>query len=167
MKRRTALAVLLAAGVLVPLSHLEIEPADGSWLLRVDGRALDVAGQLSARWVAFTRDCRRVQPVPASAPAHAQVLATVRQYSPPDSLSADIVTLLALEPWWLVRVRFDALQEAVLLLQQTPEGMAIAPGGVWSGGTHPHRPEPLIRRYLRARVPEAPTALTDCLDMPA
>lgn len=166
MKRRTALAVLVATAVLVPLSHLELRSADDSWLLWVDGRPVDAAGALSDGWLALTRDCRRVQPLPPSSAEHAHALEALRQYSPPDSRSARIAGLIGEGGWLLAQARFEGLENAVVLLRQTAAGWAIAEGGVWSGRTHPHRPGPFIRRYLRARVPDAPRALTDCLGAP-
>ncbi len=165
MKRRTALAVLIATAVLVPLSHLELRSADDSWLLWVDGRPVDAAGALSDRWLAWTRDCRRVRHLPPSSTEHARALEALRQYSPPDSHSARIAGLIGDGSWLLAQARFEGLENAVVLLRPSPAGWTIAEGGVWSGHTHPHRPGPFVRRYLRARVPDAPRALTDCLDV--
>ena len=44
MKSRAILFLLLVSLVWVPLSHLEVEPSDDSWLLRVDGVPFDVRG---------------------------------------------------------------------------------------------------------------------------
>lgn len=159
-------AVLLAMLVLLPLSHLEIEPVDDSWLLRVDGRPVDVAGALAQAYTRWRRDCRPVQAVPENEALHAEVLSTLRQHSPPDSHSAELTALTRSGPWLLAQVRFGALQEAVVLLVRTEAGVQVAEGGVWSGPTHPHRPEPLIRRYLQKRVPSAPAQLLACWDMP-
>lgn len=152
--------------VLLPLSHLELRSSDGSWLLLVDGRAVDVAGVLSQSYTRWTRDCRQVQSVAATEPLHAQVLAALRQHSPPDSLSADLRQLTRSGSWLLAHARFDTLQEAVVLLELSPQGVRVPEGAVWSGSTHPHRPEPLIRRYLQSRVPSAPEPLLACMAWP-
>ena len=51
MKLRAMPVVLLALVVLLPLSHLEFERVDDSWLLRVDGRPVDMAGALAQPWL--------------------------------------------------------------------------------------------------------------------
>ncbi len=163
MKRTTALAVLTAVVVLVPLSHVEIASSDDSWLLMVDGRPVDVAGIVSDQYAALTRDCRPVQRLQPQAPAFAAALEAIRHYSPPDSTSAQMLSLLRHEHWLLAQVRFAHLQNAVVLLRDSGQGLTVPDGGVWSGATHPHRADPYIRRYLQARVPDAPHQLLACL----
>ena len=162
MKYRASVVLLAALLIGLPLSHLEIETSDGSWLLRVDGRAVDVAGYVSERYTALTRNCTQVRTLAPTDPLHAQVLAAVRQYSPPDSGSAQLVHLAQHSQWLLAQVRFRSLQDAVVLLQGSASGVSISTGGVWSGATHPHQAEPMIRRYLQSAVPAAPTELTAC-----
>lgn len=162
MKYRASAVVLAALLVALPLSHLEIEPADDSWLLRVDGRPVDIAGYVSERYTQLTRDCSRVHTLLPSDPLSAQALSAIEQYSPPDSQLARMVHAIRKDDWLLAQVKFRNLQDAVVLLIATKEGLEIATGGVWSGSTHPHRPEPLIRRYLQGRVPAAPADLTEC-----
>ena len=73
-----------------------------------------------------------------------------------------MVHVIRKDDWFLVQVKFRSLQDAVVLLSATKEGLEIAMGGVWSGTTHPPRPEPLLRRYQQGRVPAAPVDLTEC-----
>lgn len=162
MRSRAALAVLLGLAVLVPISHLQIRTFDGIWFVLVDGRPVDVTGWMAERWAALVRDCRQVQPLQASDPRHTSALDALRVYSPPASSSARIVSLSVQGDWLLAQAQFEQLQTAVVLMNLSPQGMVIAQGGIWSGQTHPHRPNPFIRRYLRARVPEAPADLTTC-----
>ena len=167
MKYRASAVVLAVMLVGLPLSHLEVEAFDDSWLLRVDGRPVDVAGYLSERYTQLTRHCRHVQALSPSDPLHAYALRAVVQYSPPDSLSARIVQASRQGDWVLAQVKFRQLQDAVVLLQTTAYGPVIAQGGVWSGATHPHRPDPIIRRYLQNRVPAVPANLLACLATPS
>mgnify|MGYP001247346186 CR=1 FL=1 len=166
MKLRAMPVVLLALVVLLPLSHLEFERVDDSWLLRVDGRPVDMAGALAQAYTRWQRDCGPVQAVAASEALHAEVLSALRQHSPPDSNNAELTRLTRLGPWLLAQVRFGVLQDALVLLEHSEAGVHVAEGGVWSGTTHPHRPEPLIRRYLQSRVPAAPAQLLACWDAP-
>ena len=162
MKRRTALSVLLGLAVLIPLGHIEIRNVDHAWLVVVDGRPVDVAGWVEDAWTSALRDCREVWPLQPSDPLHASALQMLRGYSPPDSGSADILGVSAQGDWLLAEARFGLLERAAVLMHRAPEGLAIPAGGIWSGATHPHRRGPFVRRYLRSRVPAAPTQLLDC-----
>lgn len=164
VKSRASLALLLALAIVLPLSHLEISPSDDSWLLQVDGRPVDLAGRLAEHYTALTRNCRPVQAVPATDPQWSQALRAIAAYSPPDSLSAQLVQLIRQDTWWLAQARFSGLQDAVVLLTASGQELTIADGAVWSGSTHPHRPGPVIRRYLQARAPAAPAGLMACFE---
>ncbi len=163
MKRKASLVVLVAMLIGIPLSHVELQSADDAWLLLVDGRPVDVRGLLSERYTRLTRDCRSVHSLPPEDTVHTQALTAIRQFSPPDSASAELLALSRQDDWLLAQVRFAGLQPAVLLLAATAQGIAVVEAGIWSGHTHPHQAGPFIRRYLRARVPQAPGDLLDCL----
>lgn len=142
--------------------HLEIEATDDSWLLRVDGRGVDVAGHVSEQFTSLTRSCNSVRRVLPNDALYADTLNVIRQYSPPDSLSAQVMDLTRQDDWLLAQVTFDRLNSAVVLLNTSQMGLTIPHGAIWSGPTHPHRPEPLIRRYIRSKASAAPQALMDC-----
>jgi len=157
--------VLLAALVVaLPLSHMQLRASDDSWLLWVDGRPVDLAGMLANRYAALTRDCTPVQTLAPGSAAYGDVLTAIRQHSPPDSASAQLVQLRRQGEWWLAQAQFQELQEAVLLLAPSAQGLGVVPGAVWSGRPHPHEPEPVIRRYLQARAPGAPANLLACFE---
>jgi hypothetical protein len=164
MKFRASLLVLVVLLVVVPLSHLNIESSDDSWLVRVDGVPVDVPGLVSDTYSALTRSCSQVQALGPTDPRFASAQEVIRQESPPHSLSAQVVDLRQQGDWALAQVRFAELQSAVVLLQASGAGYAMSPVGVWSGSTHPHRPGPVVRRYLRSRVPQAPGDLVACFD---
>jgi hypothetical protein len=148
----------------LPLSHLEIQASDDSWLLLVDGRPVDVAGYFAEKRTQLTRNCSPVKDLSAADRLHAEALRAVRHYSPPDSLSAQLVHAIRQDKWLLVQVQFSDLQAAVVMLTDSGQGLTIPEGAVWSGSTHPHRPDPFIRRYLRSRVPTAPADLIACFE---
>ncbi len=164
MKSRARLVLLALLLVLVPLSYLDVEHADDSWLLRVTGVPVDVRGLVSDGFVRLARSCSRVQALGPDDQRFTSALRAIRQESPPHSLSAQLVDLRQQEDWLLAQVRFANLHDAVVLLHASGAGHVIAPGGVWSGSTHPHRPGPVIRRFLRSRVPQAPGDLIDCFE---
>lgn len=164
MKYRAKGIVLAALLISLPFLHLDIETSDDSWLLWVDGRPVDVAGYFSDQLTTLTRQCDRVEVVLHGDPLHGQVLGAIRQYSPPDSLTAQILHLTRQHEWLLAQVKFDQLQDAVVLLTQSAQDIVIPTGGIWSGSTHPHRPEPLIRRFIRSGVPSVPEELMSCFE---
>lgn len=148
--------------VFLPLSHVQFEPSDDSWLLLVDGRPVDIAGYFSEQFADLTRNCSRIQELHIKDQLYADVLAAIQQYSFPDSASAELISLQRQDNWLLAQVRFSRLQNAVVLLSYSENGLTIPSGSVWSGTTHPHRPEPIIRRYLRIRAPDVPSDLLRC-----
>jgi hypothetical protein len=151
--------------IFLPFLHLDIETSDNSWLLWVDGRPVDVSGYISEQFTALTRRCDQVAMVMPDDPLHEQALNVIRQYSPPDSLTAQLLHLNRQHEWLLAQVEFDQLQDAVVLLTQSDKDIVIPTGGIWSGSTHPHRPEPLIRRFIRSGLPSAPEELLNCFQL--
>ncbi len=162
MKRQTALRVLAVLTVAVALSHLELERRDGRWLLRIDGRPVDLAGRWAEVRDRLLHDCRQVQALTPDDPRSALALQAVQAHSPPDSLSAVLAGLWVQGDWMLASVQFANLHPALTLLRRGPQGWQLVPGGVWSGSTHPFRPGPFIRQYLQQRAPEAPADLLAC-----
>lgn len=148
--------------VFLPFLHLDIETSDDSWLLWVDGRPVDVSGYISEQLTALTRRCDQVGIVMPGDPLHEHALNAIRQYSPPDSFTAQLIQLTRQHDWLLAQVKFDRLQDAVVLLSGSANEITIPTGGVWSGSTHPHLPEPLIRRFIRSGVPSVPEELMSC-----
>lgn len=162
MKRRTGLLLLAIVAVLVPLSHLEFAQTDDSWLLRVDGRPVDLAGWVADGLNRLRRDCRQVEQVPADDLRSQLARQVLQAHSPPDSLSVSVDGLWAQGEWMIAVLRFERLQAAVALLQHTAAGWQVARGGVWSGSTHPWRPGPFVRRYMASRVADVPVNLLAC-----
>ena len=150
---------------LLPFLHLELEKSDDSWLLLVDGRTVDVAGYFSQQLTFLTRRCDQVDIVVPTEPLHVQTLKTIRLYSPPHSFSAQLLQLNRQNDWLLAQVRFDELQDAVILLKQSGQKIFIPTGGIWSGSTYPHLPEPFIRRFIRNKVPVVPDELMSCFQL--
>lgn len=164
MKRHVAVAALLVTAIGVTLSHLGWEHTDNGPLLRLDGRPLDVQGWLQDSLNRLRRDCRAVTPLQASDARLAGALAVIQGYSPPASDSGRVKAAWINGDWLLAELAFDDLLPAVVLLQAQGTGWAVAPGGIWSGETHPWRAAPLIRAYLARQVPAAPAALLACFE---
>jgi hypothetical protein len=164
VRYRAQVIILAAMVIFLPFLHLDIETSDDSWLLWVDGRPVDVAGYFSEQLTRITRRCDQVEMVMPNDPLHEQALNAIRLYSPPDSLTAQLLQLTRQDEWLLAQVKFDQLQDAVVLLNQSAHEIVIATSGIWSGPTHPHHPEPLIRRFIRNGVPSVPEDLMSCFD---
>ncbi|WP_341685160.1 hypothetical protein [Limnohabitans sp.] len=162
MRYKAQAIVLAIILVMLPAIHLEVQSSDDSWLLVVDGRPVDVAGLFSQFHAQVTRRCDKVKSIHSEDPLHGDVLRVIRHYSPPDSLSLHIVGISQLENWVITQVKFQHLNDAVVLLNTTSQGLKLVHNGIWSGSTHPHYPEPVIRRYLESRIPGVPKDLIGC-----
>ncbi len=165
MRHRAIFVLLALMGFWVPLSHLETQAADDSWLLLLDGRPIDVVGYFSEKYTTLTRDCSRVRRLEDREPLHAAAREVIGHYSPPDSQSVQLLQVAQLGHWLLVQAKFNTLQAAVVVVSESERGLTIPEGGVWSGATHPFRPAPTIRRYLHHRVPTVPRELIDCMQL--
>jgi hypothetical protein len=168
MKKYVALSVLAVTTLGVVASHLDIERHDDSYFLRVDGSAMDVRGQVSAALNHARRNCDAiVQRLPSDLsddPSTIAVIKAISEYSPPDSRHLKLRQLLFSDPWLLAEVEFPELEPAVILLEKNANGLAIHNDSIWSGSTQPWVAGPWIRRYLRQRTPQVPSALWDCFD---
>lgn len=163
MKKHVALTLLAVTALGVLNAHVDLAQVDGRTFVAAQNRLHDPQGWLSDRWTHLVRDCRPVRALDGVQEG-AGALAAIRAFSPPDSASAKLVQLLALDDWQLAEVEFAALSPAVVLLRQGSNGWNIVPSAIWSGSTEPWRPAPLIRRYLAQQAPSAPAALLDCLN---
>jgi hypothetical protein len=179
MRRRPlALIVLLALGaVLSVLNHVRVVGHDDGWLVEVDGRPYDLMGALSERWRPDEPSCAAVQALGPASPAWARALGAARVHSPPDSHSAQLLSLHRMGAFYIAELAFDQLEPAVVLLRAAgrpgtttvpsdstadSDRLQILDQPLWSGSTEPWRPGPFIRRYLRSRAPDVPGALIDC-----
>lgn len=164
MKSRAALTLMVLLLLAVPISHLQLQQVDQRWLLAVDGRQLDVAGQWSDSLNRWLRDCSLVRVVPAQEGTHAQVVKAIGQYSPPDSQELRLSGLWQKDDWLLAEVDFTRLAPAVVVLWHQQGAWEVHTSGVWSGSTHPHWPASFIRQYLGRKVPQVPPDLLACFD---
>jgi hypothetical protein len=165
MKRHVALVALVVTAAVVIDLHVDWRRADNGVLLRVGERDVDVWGQMREAWTVFSRRCGQVQTLRAGDPVWDRALATIRDYSPPDSHSAQVVNLLRQDEWLLAQVVSDRLMPAVAALKIDGPDINLVPRGVWSGNTAPWVAAPWVRDYLRRQVPPLPPALTDCLEI--
>jgi len=168
MKKYVALSLLALTALGVIASHLDFERHDDSYLLQIDGVAVDVRGHVSAALNQATRRCGDItQLSPDVLPGHPLGMAAqevISEYSPPDSRGLKLRQLLSSGSWVLAEVEFSELQPAVILLEQNRNGLAIHPDSIWSGSTQPWLAAPWIRQYLRQRAPPVPSALWTCFD---
>ena len=164
MKSRAALTLLVFLLLAVPISHLQLQQVDQRWLLDVDGRLVDVAGQWSDSLNRLLRDCKSVREVSAQEVTHVQAAKIIGQYSPPDSQALRLSGLWQRGDWLLAEVDFRRLAPAVVVLWHHQGAWQVQTAGVWSGLTHPHWPAFFIRQYLGRKIPQAPADLLACYD---
>ena len=165
MKKSVALTTLAATIVWVTSVHIEWVAHDNGHLMVIDGQSFDVMGELSEYWNRTTRQCHQVRRVFPEEYIHAQVLAVIKDYSPPQSRMAHVVSLWTAGDWLLAEVEFKELFPAVVLIKQSVPSLTVVPHGVWSGVTKPWKAIPKIRHYLSAQVPEAPVDLLRCFEL--
>ncbi|CAN1568849.1 hypothetical protein [Limnohabitans sp. B9-3] len=164
MKKRVSLAVLGLVLAGVAASHLSWEEKDNGYLLVIDGREVDVLGQLRNDWNRALRNCTRVSFLSAQDPRYLQAKATIQAYSPPQSSSAQLAGVWAAGDWTLAEVEFAQLLPAVVLMHTVNGATAIVPSAVWSGYTQPWKAAPHIRRYLSQQGGAAPPDLFECFE---
>jgi hypothetical protein len=165
MKRRVAFSLLLVLAAAILSSHVSWQKRDNGWLMDIDGRPVDALGWLKEHALRWSRDCRDIRRLGVDDAAHAPALATLKNYSPPASLSARVNSMWSSGGWLLMEAEFDTLLPAVSLLRFDGTAWQVVPHGIWSGQTHPWMAAPLIRRYLADQVPQAPQGLLDCFEL--
>jgi hypothetical protein len=162
MNRRAAALYLGLTIIGIVFSHVSIEHEDNGYLVNIDGRRYDVAGSISDFKSRATSNCTQLHlPVPQS-PEYIATMAAIRAFSPPDSASAKIASLIRHDDWLLAEVEFDTLLPAVVLLRQEKDSVKIQERAIWSGTTQPWKAAPLIRNYISHQAPEAPASLFSC-----
>lgn len=154
------LLALVICGVL--LAHLHVVPTENGPLLSIDGRKVDVLGEVNNRWVTLTRNCKDVIVLSPDMVVYRQAQSLIQAYSPPSSQSAKIASAWASGPWLLIEVEFDALLPAVVTLKATGGEFTIVPNAIWSGYTLPWVAAPFIRDYLSRQAPDMPIDLVKC-----
>lgn len=172
-RRRSVIAAPLLAAAALLLSQLRPLPQDQGVLLSVGGQPVDVAGRLLGGWQALVRRCDGVTVLAPGSPRWLDARRSLAGYSPPASLSAAPVQVLAWGPadaeWLLAEVRWpgpaDApIDPAIVPLHRVDGALQVQAAGVWSGDTGPWWPPVFIRRQLADRLPALPAALRQCLD---
>lgn len=183
MQRRTSAALLLISCAALLLSQLHPLPQDQGLLLSVSGRPVDALGWLQGQWQQALRDCRGVRTLRAGSPAWDEARLRLARYSPPASLGARPLQVLAWgegdRQWLLAEVAWDStvpalsqangppaapLDPAIVPLARQDGLLQVQAAGVWSGDAGPWFAPVFIRRYLGERLPDAPAALLQCLD---
>jgi hypothetical protein len=164
MKNKALPTLLLIATIGVVSTHLEWIKTDNGHLLYVDGRAIDVFGHLNNLLTKISRDCRNVENINKNDQVFSQISSVIKEYSPPDSGSAKIASLIQTEGWSLAEVEFNSLLPAVVLLNAQDKVPTIIANGIWSGYTKPFESAPYIRKYIREQVVAAPPNLINCFE---
>ena len=148
----------------VLFSHVGLQTDDNGHLLNLDGRLIDVLGEWSQFQTKFTRNCDNVHALGLAEPLSMSALRAIQAYSPPDSESATLQSLIQDDQWLLAEVQFESLLPAVIMLHQTPERLELLDQSIWSGSTEPWKAAPRIRAYLRQTAPNGSHSLIECFD---
>lgn len=153
MKRHVAATLLVLTTLGVLNAHVDVEAQDGRYFGVWQGSKHDVVGWLEDHSNQLSRNCSSVHQLAPDSPAAGQVLALIREYSPPDSRQAELISLQQQGNWLVAELNFAKLNPAVVLLQQDGEKLLLPERAVWSGSAAPWRPGPRIRSHLKASQP--------------
>ena len=164
MKKHVALTLLAITALGVLNAHVDLPVQDGRRFVLAQGRLHDVIGWAEDTWTRTWRSCDKVLALPDASEIAQRTLLALRAFSPPDSRSARLRQLHAMDDWLLAEVEFDTLSPALVPLKMEGGTPVVIGEAIWSGSTEPWRAAPLIRRHVRTRAPQMPKALTDCLD---
>ena len=143
--------------------HPRIELADGRAVMSINGQMVDVTGALEDAWSRVVNACGRVRDLSGDPNIGGAVMAAIRAYSVPDSLSARIVRIQGVSEWLLVEAVFDAVPPVLAVMRSDAESRVLTIEALWSGSTHPWRTAPFAARFLRERAPGVPEALLGCM----
>lgn len=157
MKRHVAATLLALTTLGVINAHVDVDAQDGRYFGVWQGKKHDLIGKLEEHRNRLWRHCSAVQRATPDSAAAAQVMALIRNYSPPDSRQAQLISLQQLGPWLVAELNFTQLNPAVVLLRQEGEALQLLERAIWSGSTAPWEPGPRIRAHLLGQV-VAPTA---------
>jgi hypothetical protein len=168
MKRHVAATLLALTTLGVINAHVDVEAQDGRYFGVWQGKKHDVMGWLADSSNRLWRDCSQVQAWASSSPTAKQVLALIREHSPPDSRQAQLISLQQHGHWLVAELNFAQLHPAVVLLRQDGATLQVAERAIWSGSAAPWQPGPRIRAHLRSQAQAAskqlPAALLACYD---
>ena len=164
MKRKALPTLLLIATIGVIASHLDWKVSENGHLLLIDNRPVDLVGMAKNSWNRLSRSCSTVNSVLKDDPLYKSSSDLIKSYSPPDSNSANIASMISSQNWILAEVEFDSLLPAVVLIEGADKEQHIIPNGIWSGYTKPWESAPFIRNYLNTQVTDVPRDLTDCFE---
>jgi hypothetical protein len=150
MKRHVAATLLVLTTLGVLNAHVDVEAQDGRYFGVWQGSKHDVLGWLEDHHNQLRRNCSRVDKLAPDSTTAGQVLALIREYSPPDSRQAELISLQQQGSWLVAELNFAKLNPAVVLLRQEGDQLLLPERSVWSGSTAPWRPGPRIRAHLSA-----------------
>jgi len=156
--------VLWLSLVGVLFSHVGLQADENGHLLNLDGRAIDVMGEWGQLQTKLTRNCTHVHALNLDEPLSLSAIRAIQNYSPPDSLSAKLQSLIQEGEWLLAEVQFESLLPTVIVLHQTGGQLELLDQSIWSGSTAPWKAAPRIRAYLHQTAPNVSDHLIECFD---
>lgn len=160
MRVREKVAIGLLA-VAIALAALFVRPYEGSWLIVTPDHVYDFVGPFRVAYTRITRACGPVIRLSAASPQWQLVRARLGQVGSHSAASPRQV--LQMGHWYLAHSDFELSEPGVFLFELTPAGLADR--AEWSGTAAPFRDEPAMWEHLRARAPQAPRALIECLEL--
>jgi len=157
--RTTTKVAIAGAAVLAVLAGVFIRPYEGSLFIVTKDRWHDVIGMAQARITRATRDCHTVSSLARSSGDWQRIKAHLGKAT---GGWASPLQVLHEGAWYLVESEFENAEPAIVLIENTQNGLAERAS--WGGNPGPFLLEPVMWAHLRNAAPQAPNSLIQCFE---
>ena len=91
-KNKASLVLLLLTLISVIFLHVEWATSENGTLLVVDNQEIDLVGAMTNQWIRLTRNCTAVSQLQPTDAKYQRAKSLIKNYSPPNSESAQIAS---------------------------------------------------------------------------
>lgn len=144
------------------LSHFERH--EDSFIFVTKESVYDPLGVASDFYNRITRDCSTVSVVPSKSEDLNAIKNVLSHLKEPVATPAIPLSIMREGDWFIVESDFEQLEPAIFLLNKHGSNFDVLTTAIWSGTPAPWKPGPEIRKYMKAKAPEAPTSLIRCFE---
>ncbi len=157
--RTTTRVVIASVVVLATLIGVFVRPYEGRLFIVMKDHWYDVIGLTRAATTRATRDCRTVSSLASSSREWLRVKVALGE---PTGGTASPIQVAHEGSWFLAESEFENAEPAIVLLEQTQNGLTERAS--WGGIPGPFLLAPLVWDHLRKAAPRAPSSLIQCFE---